>query len=140
MKRWIPRWLVTVAVAGLVLAHPFEGNGGFVQGEVDFEPNDATPVAGRATVAWIEYIRVGGLPINPQDCFCTLLFYQGKVSATAQPDAQVRLQLNPRTGRMEGVVKFPKPGPYFLVLLGRPMPGKQVPPFIMNTIIQVLPR
>ncbi|GEM82164.1 MAG: hypothetical protein KatS3mg074_566 [Meiothermus sp.] len=138
--RWIPGWLLALALTSLALAHPFEGSGGFVQGQVDFEPNDAVPVAGRATVAWIEYIRVGSLPINPQDCFCTLLFYQGKVSATAQPDAQVRMQFNPRTGRVEGVVKFPKPGPYFLVLLGRPMPGKKVPAFIMNSIIQVLPR
>ncbi len=140
MKPRISRLLALVAWLGLSLAHPFEGNGGYVQGEVDFEPNDATPIAGRPTVAWIEFIRVGGLPIDPRDCFCTLLFYQGRVSATAQPDAQVRMQLNPRTGRMEGVVKFPKPGPYFLVLLGRPMPGKQIPPFIMQTIIQVLPR
>ncbi|MCS7068755.1 MAG: hypothetical protein N2Z75_09655 [Meiothermus sp.] len=140
MKRWIFWCWTAVAWMSLALAHPFEGNGGYVQGEIDFEPNDATPVAGRATVAWIEYIRVGGLPINPQDCFCTLLFYQGRVSATAQPDAQVRMQLNPRSGRMEGVVRFPKPGPYFLIMLGRPMPGKQVPPFIMQAIIQVLPR
>jgi hypothetical protein len=140
MKPWRPLWMALVLWLGLVFAHPFAGNGGFVEGQVDFEPNDAPPVTGRATVAWIEYIRVGSLPINPQDCFCTLLFYQGRVSATAQPDAQVRMQLNPRTGRVEGVVKFPKPGPYFLVLMGRPMPGKRVPPFIMHSIIQVLPR
>ncbi len=140
MKRCTLRLLALLALVSLALAHPFEGNGGFVRGEVDFEPNDATPIAGRPTVAWIEYVWVGGLPINPQDCFCTLLFYQGRVSATAQPDAQVRMQFNPRTKRMEGVVKFPKPGPYFLVLMGRSMPGKQIPPFIMQTIIQVLSR
>ncbi|GIW39295.1 MAG: hypothetical protein ACK40N_00155 [Meiothermus ruber] len=133
-------WLVLLLGLGWAWGHPFEGSGGYVQGQVDFEPNDAPPVAGKATVAWIEHIQVGGLPINPQDCFCTLLFYQGRVSATAQPDAQVRLQPNPRTGRVEGVVTFPKPGPYFLVLMGRPLPGKRVPPFIMQSIIQVLPR
>ncbi len=133
------RWLALLLMLGLGLAHPFRGSGGFVDGEVDFEPNDATPRAGVPTVAWIEYVRVGGLPINPRDCFCTLLFYQGQVKATAQPDAQVQLQFNPRNGRVEGRVVFPKPGPYFLVLLGRPLPGRQIPPFIMQALIVVLP-
>ncbi|WP_299429369.1 hypothetical protein [uncultured Meiothermus sp.] len=140
MIRFIPKLLAIATLMALALAHPFEGSGGFVEGEVDFEPNDATPVAGVPTVAWIEHIRVGGLPINPKDCFCTLLFFQGRVSPTAQPDAVVRLQLNPRTGRMEGVVIFPKPGPYFLVMQGRPLPGKQMPAFMMQSIIQILPR
>lgn len=139
MRPWSHRWMGLLLGMGLVFAHPFSGNGGFVQGQVDFEPNDAPPIAGKATVAWIEYIQVGGQSIRPQDCFCTLLFYQGRVSATAQPDAQVRMQLNPRTGRVEGVVVFPKPGPYFLILLGRPLPGKRIPPFIMQSIVQVLP-
>ncbi|MCS7057411.1 MAG: hypothetical protein NZL94_00810 [Meiothermus sp.] len=62
------------------------------------------------------------------------------MSARVQPDAQVQMRLNPRTGRVEGVVLFPKPGPYFLVMLGRPLPGRQIPPFVMQAIVQVLPR
>ncbi|MCS7193519.1 MAG: hypothetical protein NZ849_01175 [Meiothermus sp.] len=133
--------LLATAFLGLSgLAHPFQGGGGYVEGQVDFEPNDAPPRAGIPTVAWIEYIRIGGRPFNPKDCFCTLLFYQGQVSARVQPDAQVQMRLNPRTGRVEGVVLFPKPGPYFLVMLGRPLPGRQIPPFVMQAIVQVLPR
>lgn len=129
------RLLATVLLFAAALAHPFS-DGGFVQGDVKFDPDDR-PAAGVQTLAWIQFISVGGRSVNPEDCFCTLLFYQGQVSATAKPDASVRLTRNPATGRMEGKVVFPKAGPYFLVLLGRPMPGKQVPPFIMNSIFVV---
>ncbi|MCS7057410.1 MAG: hypothetical protein NZL94_00805 [Meiothermus sp.] len=36
--------LLTTAFLGLSgLAHPFQGGGGYVEGQVDFEPNDAPP-------------------------------------------------------------------------------------------------
>jgi hypothetical protein len=137
----LPKLLLTlILLFAFALAHPFEGSGGVIQGQVDFEPNDTIPKAGVPTVAWLEYVKISGREINVEDCFCTLLFYQGQVSATAKPDATVRMQKNPRTGRMEGTVTFPKPGPYFLVMLGRPMPGKQIPAFIMNSIIVVDPK
>ncbi|GEM85986.1 MULTISPECIES: hypothetical protein [Thermaceae] len=129
------RLLFMLILFGIALAHPFN-DGGLVQGDVKFEPNDQ-PKVGVSTVAWVQFISIAGQPVNPQDCFCTLLFYQGQVSATTKPDTSVRLALNPATGRMEGRVVFPKSGPYFLVLLGRPMPGKTVPPFIMNAIFFV---
>ncbi|MER3482084.1 MAG: hypothetical protein C4332_01865 [Meiothermus sp.] len=132
MKRLFPLLFFLAAT----LAHPLSGNGP-VSGEVKFEPDDQ-PVAGKTTVAYLTFVSVNGQNINLKDCFCRLLAYQGQASAQAQPDVQLTFVDNGK--RLENKITFPKPGAYVVIVMGRALPEKNLPPFILTAIIVVNPQ
>jgi hypothetical protein len=121
-----------------VFAHPLSGDG-TVSGDLQFENQDI-PVSGRPLLAYLKFVAINNIVLDLQHCFCRLLAYQGQASPSAKPDAQMSFTPNATKTRIEGNLLFPKPGPYMIVVLGRPLPGKSLPPFILSTVIEVMPK
>lgn len=137
MIRLLPRVLAVFALMGLALAHPLSGDGP-VSGELKWGNSDI-PIANKRLQGYLSFVSVNGLNVNLMDCFCRMLAYQGQASAQARPDVSVTFTPNPTTGRVESLVVFPKPGPYMVVVMGRALPGKNLPAFILTAIIVVEP-
>ncbi|MBF6594294.1 MAG: hypothetical protein IVW51_07580 [Thermaceae bacterium] len=125
--------LFGLLLLGLALAHPLSGQGP-VTGEVKFEPDDR-PVSGKPIVTYLTYVAINGINLKLSDCFCRMLAYRGQASAQATPDVQLTFV---NTGkRLEGKATFPKPGAYIVVVMGRALPGKNLPPFILTALVVV---
>ncbi len=105
-------------------------------GDLKFEGQDI-PTSGKPLLAYLNYITLNEVKLDLSECFCRMMAYQGQVSAQAQPDAQITFS-NVK-GRLEGKVTFPKPGPYIVIVMGRPLPGKTLPAFILTALIVVEP-
>ena len=137
MIRSMPRVLALVVMLTLSLAHPLSGDGP-VSGELKWGNSDI-PIANKRLQGYLSFVSVNGVHVNLKDCFCRMLAYRGQASAQARPDVSVTFTLNPATGRIESPVVFPKPGPYMVVVMGRALPGKNLPAFILTAIIVVEP-
>ncbi|GEM86167.1 hypothetical protein [Meiothermus granaticius] len=131
----LQRFPLLLLVLALGWAHPLSGNGP-VSGEVKFEPDDQ-PIAGKTTVTYLTFVSINGVNLNLSDCYCRMLAYQGQASAQAKPDVQ--LTFSDTGKRLESKITFPKPGAYVVVVMGRALPGKNLPPFILTALIVVNP-
>lgn len=127
------RWLAGLVLFTLALAHPLTGEGP-VMGDLKFEPVDQ-PKAGVELVTYLDFVTINEIRLNLLECRCTLMAYQGQASAQAKPDIIMQFKSNGK--RIEGKLTFPKPGPYVIVVLGRPEPGSKLPPFMLTSILVV---
>ncbi|GGJ85345.1 hypothetical protein [Deinococcus aquiradiocola] len=129
---------LAVGLAALTLAMPGASaheiaRDGNVGGLLHIEPDDA-PVVGRANAFYFEVNQKGGTPVLLTQCACTLSVYAGGVRAGATPLSRPRL--TQAKGELKGVLNFPTPGAYTLVLNGTPRAGATFGKFKLSWVVR----